>query len=277
MSAELRARLGRPLSAMALLWRLDRADGVTLGFTSHDRPLWLAGLAYRPAAGGFPSAAALSAGSGADGLAIDGTLVADAIRGDDLELGRWDGGRIALLAVDWEAPEAGAMMIGEGSISAVVRDGAAGGRFVLELVGDMAMLDAGGAPRTSPLCRAALGDRRCGVDLGQRRIEVRAVGAADVELLLSAEVPGGAGFVAGRARVLTGMLAGIDRAVMAVAGDRVRLDRPLGEAVAGALVRLEEGCDRLFATCRDRFDNAAAFDGEPLVPGTDALLRYGDA
>jgi hypothetical protein len=39
-------------------------------------------------------------------------------------------------------------------------------------------------------------------------------------------------------------------------------------------VRLIPGCDKRFATCRDRFTNVHAFGGEPHVPGTDALLRY---
>jgi hypothetical protein len=44
----------------------------------------------------------------------------------------------------------------------------------------------------------------------------------------------------------------------------------------GIRIELREGCDKLFATCRDRFGNCAAFDGEPHVPGADALLRYVD-
>ena len=40
------------------------------------------------------------------------------------------------------------------------------------------------------------------------------------------------------------------------------------------------GCDRAFATCRDRFANVANFRGFPHIPGNDFVLRYprqGDA
>ena len=40
------------------------------------------------------------------------------------------------------------------------------------------------------------------------------------------------------------------------------------------------GCDRQFATCRDRFGNAVNFRGFPHMPGEEAVLRYpnrGDA
>lgn len=34
------------------------------------------------------------------------------------------------------------------------------------------------------------------------------------------------------------------------------------------------GCDRSFATCRDRFDNAVNFGGFPHMPGTDFAISY---
>ena len=34
------------------------------------------------------------------------------------------------------------------------------------------------------------------------------------------------------------------------------------------------GCDKRFATCRDRFANAANFRGFPHIPGNDFVLSY---
>ncbi|MCU0890414.1 MAG: phage BR0599 family protein, partial [Sandarakinorhabdus sp.] len=42
----------------------------------------------------------------------------------------------------------------------------------------------------------------------------------------------------------------------------------------GTRVLLREGCDKRFATCRDRFGNGLNFRGEPHVPGGDLLTRY---
>jgi len=50
------------LTCVALCWRLDRRDGVMMGFTSHDRGLAIDGLDYRAAPGMLPSAISLSDG-----------------------------------------------------------------------------------------------------------------------------------------------------------------------------------------------------------------------
>jgi len=44
------------LTTLAFLWRLERVDGVALGFTSHDRDLVHDGLTYRSTPGMLPSA-----------------------------------------------------------------------------------------------------------------------------------------------------------------------------------------------------------------------------
>ena len=45
------AFLERDLLSAAFCWRLERRDGVALGFTTHDRDLRRGGLVYRAAPG----------------------------------------------------------------------------------------------------------------------------------------------------------------------------------------------------------------------------------
>ena len=52
--------LDRAVTTSAYLWRLERADGVALGFASHDRDLVINGFRYRAAPGMVPSSIALS-------------------------------------------------------------------------------------------------------------------------------------------------------------------------------------------------------------------------
>ena len=47
--------LAEPLATIALCWRLERRDGVALGFTTHDRDLVVEGLVYRAAPGMLPT------------------------------------------------------------------------------------------------------------------------------------------------------------------------------------------------------------------------------
>ena len=44
--------------------------------------------------------------------------------------------------------------------------------------------------------------------------------------------------------------------------------------VAGDIFVVTAGCDKRFATCRDRFANTVNFRGFPHIPGNDFLVRY---
>ena len=60
------------LEPAATFWRVLRRDGVTLGFTSHDRDLWLGGVLHRAAPGMLPSAVRRTADLGADSVDVEG-------------------------------------------------------------------------------------------------------------------------------------------------------------------------------------------------------------
>ena len=45
----------------------------------------------------------------------------------------------------------------------------------------------------------------------------------------------------------------------------------------GDTFTIRPGCDKSFATCKTKFDNAINFRGFPHVPGNDQILRYPDA
>ena len=43
---------------------------------------------------------------------------------------------------------------------------------------------------------------------------------------------------------------------------------------AGDTFSVTAGCDKRFATCNSRFDNAANFRGFPHIPGNDFIISY---
>ena len=45
----------------------------------------------------------------------------------------------------------------------------------------------------------------------------------------------------------------------------------------GDTYSLRPGCDKTFATCKDRYNNVKNFRGEPNVPGSDQIMSYPDA
>jgi uncharacterized phage protein (TIGR02218 family) len=260
------------LTHLALCWRLVRADGVALGFTSHDRDLLVDGLVHLARPGMSPSAIVLGDGVTADDLEVAGGLSSAALTRDDLLAGRWDGARLRLFLVDWRDPAAGQVALASGTLGDVAVGEGADAGFIATLESPAAALQASVVELCSPECRAELGDPRCRVSLrGRTRITVISAVAGN-----RFQVAGIAArdHVEGRLLVLDGAAAGLERRLLAAVDGWLHPDEPLALA-PGDRVQLTEGCDKRFATCRDRFANAVNFRGEPHVPGGDLLTRIG--
>lgn len=259
------------LTTLAFCWRIDRRDGVSLGFTSHDRDLAIGGLVYGAAPGMTPSAVSLSAGFDIDTLEIAGALTHDAITDGDLTAGRWDGAAVRLFATDWRDTTR-LLPLTRGALGEVaVKDGA----FTAELAGPTAVLAQPVVEETSPDCRANLGDRRCRIDLAPRTRFARVIAAAGAGITLDAAEPSANAYAQGRLWWVDGANSGLTALIAFSNGASLSLrEVPACAVETGTLVRLTEGCDRTLATCRDRFANVANFRGEPYLPGNDLLTRY---
>ncbi|AQR74425.1 DUF2163 domain-containing protein [Sphingomonas sp. LM7] len=258
------------VTTLALCWRIERRDGVTIGVTAHDRDLEIDGLVYRAAPGMTPSAISRSASLDADSMDVTGALTSAAISEADLLAGRWDGARVALFATDWSAPGE-QVPLGEGTIGAVETRGDV---LTAELCGVSAALERAVVEETSPGCRAELGDQRCRVPMAGRRRFARVIGADGAVLQLDAAEPVGNAYGGGRLRWFGGANSGLEDAIARSDGVTVTLRRPTRFAAVGALVELVQGCDKSLATCAARFGNAVNFRGEPFLPGIDLLTRY---
>jgi uncharacterized phage protein (TIGR02218 family) len=263
----------QPLTTLAFLWRVERADGIAIGFTSHDRDLTRDGFVYRAAPGMVPSAIRLSDGFEADDVDLDGALTSEAFTEGDLRAGRWDGARLVLSAVDWGDAAAEAVMLVRGTFGSVaLKDGS----FSVGLRGVAAAFDRAVSEETSPSCRASLGDRRCRVDLAARRRRARVVSISGAAVTLDAVPAADGAHDFGSLRWIDGPRAGIVERVLASTGATLTLaETPPASLALPVAVELMEGCDRQLATCRDRFANVVNFQGEPHLPGNDLLTRYG--
>lgn len=262
----------QPLTTLAFIWRIDRRDGITLGLTSHDRDLIVDGLIYRAAPGMIPSALERQDGLNPDSIELTGALTSDAITESDLAAGRWDGATLRVSAVDWESPETDPLFLVRGELG-MVETGEGG--FSAELRGPAVLLEAPVVEETTPECRAALGDRRCGVDMAGRRRLASVVSVNGMIVMLDSSQADGV-YDTGTLRWLDGANSGIVSRIGTSSGTMLTLREPPYFAVApGTRVELIEGCDRRFSTCVSRFANAANFRGEPHLPGNDLLTRYG--
>jgi len=264
--------LSNELATIALCWRLERRDGVALGFTSHDRDLVADGLVYRAVPGMLPSSISVSDGFDADSVDIKGALTSTAIRAEDLKAGRWDGASLAIFMTDWEAPGAETLLVARGELGEVSVSGEA---FEVDLKGPTAALDRPVVEQTSPECRASVGDRRCRVDMAGRVRLARVVSFEGVVVTVDGVEPSSNAYGYGRLRWIGGANSGLKSLVRSSAGATVTLrEPPVFVPAPGGLVELSEGGDRSLATCSARFGNAVNFRGEPHLPGMDLLTRY---
>ena len=260
------------LEPLATFWRIYRTDGVTFGFTAHDRDLWFDGVLHRAAPGMVPSAIRRTAGLDDDNADVEGALSHDAIAASDLAAGRFDSATVLVGVIDWETFER--TVVYRGGIGSVSEEATG---FSAELRSAKARLDFDSIPRTSPTCRARFCGPGCTLPT-VRYTHERTLLTLDPEAnrLSFTGVLDHTVFASGHLRWIDGPQAGVTMQVMAADASGIVVDITPDPAIAtGTLAALREGCDHTISTCATRFGNAANFQGEPFLPGNDLLARYG--
>ncbi len=279
LSPAFQAHLDEGTTTLAWCWRIARADGVTFGFTDHDRTLVFAGTSFEPESG--LTASEIRAGSdlAVDAQDAEGVLSSDRITETDIADGRWDAAQVELWRVNW-ADVSQRVLMRRGAIGQIRRGRLA---FVAEVRSLAHVLGQSVGRTFQATCDAALGDGRCGVDL-----DGAAFRGAGAVIALSGDrgftASGLAGFASGwfTHGVLdwTGGASAGRRAEVAghtVAGGTVTvtlLEAPVRPVTPGDAFILRAGCDKRIETCGAKFSNVENFRGFPHIPGQDAVLRY---
>ena len=157
---EMAARIESGAATLCHVWRLERADGVVMGFTDHDRDLVVAGVTCRAGSGWTAGAMETAVGPQAGSAAVEGGLDGEGLTEADIGAGLYDNAEVELWRVDWTTPSL-KLRLWRGRIARVRRDGE---RFTAELEGPAAALERVVGRTYGRLCDAVLGDTRCGVD-----------------------------------------------------------------------------------------------------------------
>lgn len=261
------------LNAVATFWQVFRRDGVTLGFTSHDRDLVFAGIRHLCAPGFTPAAIRTTSQISDDSAEVEGVLSHDAISEADLSAGLYDGAAIRIGAVDWENLEYEVLYSGQ---LGRIEDDKHG--FSAQLKSAKVLLEQDLVPRTSPTCRAKFCGPGCGLSALRFTTRHTIIGWDEAANRIQLASPVGSEFVDGEVRMLGGPQVGIVFGILAVDNGWLTLDRPIAATTqTGTRIEVLEGCDHTVTTCDVRFANARNFRGEPFLPGNDLLARYGRA
>lgn len=276
LDPDLKAHLETGATTLAACWRITRRDGVILGFTDHDRALSFDGTTFKPESGASGSALSSSADLAVDNADIEGALDDAALSAVDLAAGRYDGAEVEIFRVNWAAPDQ-RVLVKKGVIGEVSR---AGNAFKAELRGLSAALDQPVGRVFQRLCDVNLGSAKCGVDLDDAAFKTTGAVAAlrDDQTFIASGFDGFGDrwFDHGLLTWTTGANAGAKAHIKSQsASGAISLWLPPGANLAvGDAFTATAGCDKRFATCREKFSNGVNFRGFHLMPGNDFAVSY---
>jgi uncharacterized phage protein (TIGR02218 family) len=278
----LQARLDAGVTTLAHCWKLTRRDDVARGFTDHDDDLVIDGVTYRAGTGFASSEATSRFDLSVDGAEIAGALSDDALLESDLAAGRYDAASVETWLVDWSDVSL-RVLTARSTLGEVRREGAA---FSAELRGLADRLSQDSGRLFTARCSADLGDGHCRFDLAAAGLQGAGI-ATSIEST-STIVAGGLDefsegvFTGGKLTWTSGANDGLSVEIkehrMAAGHARLSLWQAVPEPIAGGdTFTIAAGCDKRFATCRERFDNVINFRGFPHIPGNDFVIASPDA
>lgn len=288
ISSAFQSFLQGELLTLAYIVLLTRPDGVQFGFTSADTDLVIGGITYEANNAVTGSAINQKAGTMVDNLDFVGLLRSDRITDADIHAGLYDGSAIVTSVVNYADLTMGQMILVSGVLGQVTTQD---GRYQAEIRGLTQQLSQQVVDITSRTCRVGrLGNTLCQLNVAgtdpntgqpyRAPATVASVASDNVTLTFTGTTQASGYFSYGVCHGTSGANNNIEREIKthSFAGGiaTVILSEPFPFAVAvGDTVYLEAGCDRNFATCVTKFANGINFQGEPDIPGLDAILKVG--
>lgn len=263
----------------ATAWSIHRCDGAAFGFTDHDHDLMFNDMHFAPDTG--MNALAIQHETG---LSIDNTEAIDALRDDricetDIRAGRYDNAEVRAYRVNWTNTDDHELIF-RGHIGEITVKGSS---FQAEIRGLSAILNRPFGSVFQTPCSAVLGDKRCRFDTSSAGFQHNAM----VDQLIGSHALGFEAmegfdpnwFTRGKIEVLSGDAKGL---IGVIKSDdqighirQMTLWNALGlQPSVGDQVLITTGCDKQFATCRDKFANVLNYRGFPDLPPSDWVMVH---
>jgi uncharacterized phage protein (TIGR02218 family) len=272
------AHLESATTTLCWCWKLERSDGLRLGFTDHDRNLSFDDVVFEAESGFAAGEIVDSAGLNIANLEVSGALTSAKLDEASLAAGRFDDASIEIWRVNWSDVSQRVLMR-KGSLGEVRRSSSA---FIAEARGLAHFLGQENGRLYQYSCDAELGDARCRINLAASGW--KGVGqVTGANALWAFEASGlddfAAGFFDGGLLAWTtganqGGQIEVKRHMPSPNGATLDLWRSMARPIApGDAFTVTAGCNKLFSTCRARFANAFNFRGFPHIPGNDFLLN----
>lgn len=285
----MQASLNSRAHTFCLCWRLDRQDGVIMGFTDHDRLLQFDAVDYEARTSFTPTAIQDQLGLAVSNMEVAGGLRSDSITEDDLLSTRYDGAIYTVYMVNWKDVTQraivgygtlGKVSIGDLSFQVELRSLA---QNMAQYVGSLCTprcrvikFGGGGSGLEAGCVANVAGTVRAGTIAAvtnRRQFAINPIGG------MPADGTGGAlasGFYAeGTIKFTSGKNAGVAKEIFTQTGgvdfvikEPFALDIAIGDAFS-----LTAGCDRTQPVCRYNWDQIVNRRAEDYVPGSDQVFQ----
>ena len=260
------------VTTLATCWKIIRTDGVIKTYTDCDKDIVFGGNTYLSIVGFTPSSIESKDDFSVDNLDVQGVLQTGYITAPDLMAGVYDYAEVKIFLVNYQDISQGRMWLKRGKLGEVrlQKD-----TFVAELRGISEALQQHQGQLCSPSCRAILGDSRCNVNLTSFSFNATINVVTSGSIFTANALTQAAGyFTGGEIQWLTGANAGLKREIKEFSNKQIVLALPMPYALqVGDTFKAVAGCDKIFSTCKTKFNNVNNFRGEPHVPGTDAIMK----
>jgi uncharacterized phage protein (TIGR02218 family) len=275
----MQAHLDSGATTLCWCWKIARNDGATQGFTDDDVDVAFGGVTYEAASGFTATEVQSLLDLAIDNLSVSGALSSATLNEADLAAGLYDNASIEIWRVNW-ADTSQRVLMRKGNLGEVKRGKAA---FTAEVRGLAHLLNQPVGRCFGYGCDADLGDARCTIDITRATFQAEGavVSATDARRFTVSGLDSFADgwFANGKLTWTSGANNGrameVKRHAVTATGVSIELWQSMSEAVAaGDSFVITAGCDKQFATCKAKFDNAINFRGFPTMPGNDAVLSY---
>lgn len=281
----LKAHLGQETTTLAYLIRIARRDGTVMGFTTHDTDLVYSGLTYKAQNSFTASSIESHSDLSTDNLSAVGILSSADISETDLLLGKYDHAAVDVYLCNWSDMTQGVMQIRKGWFGEVTT---AKGKYSVEIKGLHDKLQRTVGSYFTAECRHDLGDALCQVNLASTVI----AGTVD-EVVSPTQIydysnssllaMGNDYYNYGKLTWTSGNNIGLSMEVKGFIVDggwltNISIWMPMPHTIlVNDNFTLTAGCDKRFATCKNKFNNITNFGGFPHMPGIDQILLYPDS
>src|SRR6266851_5321402 len=115
-SSNLQAHFGQATTTLAVLWKITRADGTVMGFTTLDQDIAYLGVTYKASSGFLPTANETNSDLTVDNVEVSGFLDSVLIKEQDIRNGVYDYAKIEQRIVNWQDLTMGDVIIRKGIV-----------------------------------------------------------------------------------------------------------------------------------------------------------------